>query len=259
MKSYSDRIALHQHPIAQRLLGLMDTKKTNLALAADVTTSAELIDLANIIGPEICILKTHIDIIRNFDFSLIRTLKKLAQQHQFLIFEDRKFADIGQTVLHQYQDGIYRIAEWADIINAHALPGPGILQGLKKVGLPLSRGCLLLAQMSSAGHLFSQNYIQNTLKMAEENRDFVFGFIAQQRLVESPDFIYMTPGIHLTQTCDDLNQGYRDPYKVIAEYGSDVMIVGRGIYHAPDPLAAARQFREMGWQGYLERCHPPEK
>ena len=102
MLSYMERSPFCSNPLAIKLLKLMSDKKTNLALSADVTCKKKLLELANILGPYICILKTHIDIIEDFDAELITRLQNLAVQHNFLLFEDRKFADIGNTVRLQY-------------------------------------------------------------------------------------------------------------------------------------------------------------
>lgn len=250
---YHDRAQSCRHPLARELLALMATKQTNLSLSADVTNKKALLQLADALGPEICVLKTHIDIISDFDLDLIQQLQQLAQKHQFLIFEDRKFADIGSTVQHQYQGGIYRIADWAHIINAHTVPGPGIIEGLKSIGLPKRRGLLLLAEMSSIGNLAKDTYTQATLAMAKQHKDFVIGFIAQHRLLPDPEFIYLTPGVNISQSGDPLGQHYLDPETVILENGSDIIIVGRAIYQSADPLKAAREYRELGWRAYLER------
>lgn len=57
------------------------------------------------------------------------------QIHSSYIFNCRKFGDIGKTVKSQYEGGIYKISSWADIVNAHPVPGDGVIKGLKEVGI----------------------------------------------------------------------------------------------------------------------------
>ena len=52
---------------------------------------------------------------------------------------------------------------------------------------------------------------------------------------------------------DTMGQQYHTPIEAILQHGSDVIIVGRAIYAAANPEAAARSFRELGWAAYLAR------
>lgn len=248
--SYQHRAKHCSSPVAKKLLQLMHDKQTNLALSADALSTYELLHLAETIGPEICVLKTHIDIIADFTPTLTADLRALADKHQFLIFEDRKFADIGNTVKHQYEGGIYRIADWADIVNAHSLPGPGIIQGLAEAGMPKGRGLLMLAEMSSAGNLLDQQYAEDTLRMAEQFPDFVIGFITQHALSDNSNWINFTPGVKLAEGTDALGQQYVTPEQAIVENGTDIIIVGRGIIAAKNQVEEAKRYREAGWKAY---------
>lgn len=236
------------NPTLKKLKEIMEEKQTNLCVAADITTKKELIKIADELGPHICVLKTHIDIVENFDMELITELQRLSEKHNFLLFEDRKFADIGNTVKHQYQNGIYHIADWADIINCHILPGPGIIEGLKEVGMHKGRGLLLLAQMSSKDNLLDEKYAKKCVEIAKEHSDFVMGFIAQEKLVDDENFITMTPGVKMTKGGDNLGQQYNTPEKVIKEKKSDIIIVGRGIYEAENSIEEAKKYQKAGWE-----------
>ncbi|PSN50714.1 Uridine 5'-monophosphate synthase [Blattella germanica] len=157
--SFGARAKMATNPVAAKLLRIMETKQSNLCVAADVTNPEKLLSLARNIGPQICVFKTHIDIVKDFKPSIYEELCQLAQQHNFIIMEDRKFADIGHTVSQQYSEGIFNISSWADLVTVHPVPGEGVINGLKSVVENKERGCFLVAEMSSSGNLNTPNYV----------------------------------------------------------------------------------------------------
>lgn len=171
----------------------------------------------------------------------------------------------GNTVTLQYSQGVHKIANWAHITNAHPVPGPGVISGLASVGLPLGRGLLLLAEMSSQGNLATGSYTQAAIQMARAERDFVIGFIAMNRdNIQKPntesdsaeDFLILTPGVGLDTRGDGMGQQYKTPREVILDRRCDIIIVGRGIYGKGDNVDVqkqAKRYQQEGWNAYLER------
>lgn len=251
--TYQQRATLTTNPVAKMLFTIMHEKQSNLCASVDLTSTAAVLDLVDKVGHYICMVKLHVDIIEDFTMKFVSSLQSLAQKYNFLIFEDRKFADIGNTVKQQYASGIYRISDWAHIVNAHSVPGEGVVKGLKEVGMQKERACLMIAQMSSLGNLATSQYTEATVKIAEDNSNFVIGFICTSQVSPNPAFIHLTPGVKLQSGSDTLGQQYLTPEEVITNHGSDVIIVGRGIYAADDPIQAAKLYQEAGFHAYKAR------
>lgn len=255
--NFSKRAEFAKNDAARALFKIMELKKTNLCLAADVTTTAELLNLAESIGPFICILKTHIDIVDDFNEAFVKSLRGLATKHNFMIMEDRKFADIGNTVTLQFTKGIFKISEWADLVTAHSLPGEGILKALKEASenkKPL--GVFVLAEMSSEGHLMSSEYSAKTIQMINAYTDITAGVVCQNAdLFDSPGLIQLTPGCKLNESGDDLGQKYNSPEYLVKEKGADIAVVGRGIIASKNPTEVAKTYRDRLWSAYEERLN----
>ncbi|XP_014476664.1 PREDICTED: uridine 5'-monophosphate synthase isoform X2 [Dinoponera quadriceps] len=250
---YCKRAKLARNPLATTLLELMDRKLTNLCLAADLTKTDAILELANLAGPHIAVLKTHVDIVEDFSESFVRQLKELARQHEFLLMEDRKFGDIGNTVTLQYNCGIYRMSTWADLVTMHPVSGKDALYALKNDrDTTEPRGVFLVAEMSSEGALTSGEYLKSAVSMAEEAGDVVVGLVCQSNLSSQPGLLQLTPGVKLSKGGDKLGQRYKDPRSVV-NAGADLAVVGRAITEAADKLAAVLQYKKLLWAAYEER------
>lgn len=259
-QAYGSRAAGARCPAAARLLELMERKRTNLCASLDVTTSAELLKLAEAVGPHVCVIKTHCDVVSDWTDATGDELQRLAKAQDFVVFEDRKFADIGNTAALQYECGLHKIAAWSDVVNAHITPGPFVVDALKSVGADKGRACLLLAEMSSKGTVATGDaYVKSALDMADAHPDFVMGFIDQTPRKwkcakdVDPGYVHMTPGISLASKGDKVGQQYTTPEMAVCDNGADVIIVGRGIYAAPDARAAAAEYQQAGWAAYEKR------
>ncbi|KAF5018783.1 hypothetical protein F66182_9233 [Fusarium sp. NRRL 66182] len=270
-KTYASRAAHHQHPVARRLFSLAEAKKSNLVVSADLTDTQSLLTCADELGPYIAVFKTHVDLIRDFGNDTVQGLKRLANKHDFLIFEDRKLVDIGNTVQKQYHGGALRISEWADIVNLSILGGDGIVhaltQTIKDPRFPYrdERAFLVLAEMTSKGSLATGTYTDNCVQVARENPESLIGFVATRALVAADDddddddgthpgqdFVIFTTGINMASKGDKLGQQYQTPAGAV-ERGADFIIAGRGIYASSDPVEAAKKYQQEGWEAYLQR------
>ncbi|KAB2572367.1 Orotidine 5'-phosphate decarboxylase [Lasiodiplodia theobromae] len=291
------------HNLTTYLRSLVQAKQSTLCVSADVTSATEMLKLADTVGPSTVVFKTHADMHAGWNSDPERgtgaQLASLARRHRFLIFEDRKFADIGFTVQQQYTAGDYRICDWAHIVNAHVLPGPDMIRALAleaadwkddhnrepqrrsgpgdaKTPLhdipepPQDRALLLLAQMTSVGNLLDADYTAACVAMARQQLDFVMGFIALNPLNSEPDddFVVMTPGCALSpeESLDGSEFAGGDPLgqqyvtpQELMRRGCDIIIVGLGICNAADPAAKAEQYRQVAWKAYQERLGKSEE
>ncbi|VDK49905.1 unnamed protein product [Cylicostephanus goldi] len=185
-------------PLNKKVFSLMLKKNSNICLAIDYTESEKVLQLAEKAGPFVIAIKVHADAITDFSEDFTTKLVRLAGDHEFVIFEDRKFGDTGNTNILQLK-GAQRIAEWADLVTVHAVQGSeSIASTFRQVtedqAYRLS-GILLIAQLSTKESLTAlPGYTEAAAEIGGNNRDVVCGFICQARISSHPDMLHWTPG-----------------------------------------------------------------
>lgn len=248
-KSYGERVGLSNNKMFNFLLNLMEEKKSNLAVSLDYTSLKQIYKILSVIGEHIVIVKLHMDIIEDFDMDLCSQIVKLSKDLKFVIFEDRKFSEIGSIFQKQYQGGMYRISEWANLVNFHLISGDSNIQLFDKIYNPKDQAGLLVAQMSNKGNLFSKDYTNQVIEIGKRFAS-VCGFISQEKIA-GDGFLYLTPGIGIAKEGDALDQQYKSPQQALIVDGTDIIIVGRNITQSKSVVKSTLLYKELGWSSYL--------
>jgi len=232
----------HPHPAAQRLLDIARKKQSNLIASVDLTRCSEVLAFLEKTGHAICAAKLHIDIIEDFSPEFIPKLKALSLEKEFLLMEDRKFADIGNTQLLQLRKGIFAIASWADLVTIHLIAGEASLKAIQDWKDDNKPALVPILEMSSEGALTDKHYMENCSRFLYKYTDVAA--VVCQTFRPEQGVLKFTPGISLRDKSDSKGQQYNDPEYAMKTLGSDFLIIGRGLYAAADPAQEAKKYLE---------------
>jgi len=212
-------------------------RKGPLCVAADVTSTSELIELVERIGPEISILKMHVDIISDFTDETIFHIKRLKMKHRFVVWEDRKFADIGAVAKEQIHGGIYKISSWADLISMHVISGPDILDQAGDCGV------IVITSMSSNKTLADEAYERKCLEFISQSKNTnILGIVTQNNVDCDRNLLKIVPGINISQKeTDNLGQKYSN---IENKKWADIFVVGRDIVRNRNPYLKTLEYKE---------------
>ena len=218
--------------ITQNLIEIIKLKQSNLIVSLDIIDENELLDCLDIIGEHICAVKIHYDIISNPSNTFSNKINDIKKNKNFLIIEDRKFADIPYISLKQLDN----FKQFADIVTVHGLCGEKLIEELNKTNI----GILLVHRLSIENNLIDNIYSNKVKDMANKFNNIV-GFISQEIVLA--DYLTFTPGINLDIKTDNKGQMYRN----INECNSDIFIVGRGIYESDDIINITNSYKKIAF------------
>jgi len=206
-----------------KLQKIMDDKKTKLCFSADVDCPCRLLSILEQVGPYICMVKIHTDTFNSFPDNFYSEIENLVKTHNFMLMADRKLSDIPSIIKKQCKR-LKRVAPFS-FVTVHMLSGREILDTVQDCGLSV----FVVSQMSCNHNDWDPVYTRKAVQLSEHH-PVVAGLIAQEKLSES--LFHAVPGV-------GKGKNHRDASEL--EF-ADILIVGREIYNAKDPVEVVKKY-----------------
>ena len=220
-------------------------KEPRIIIALDFPAEAPALELVDRLDPGRCRLKVGKEMFTRLG---PRFVERLCAKG-FDVFLDLKFYDIPNTVAAACAAAA-DLGVW--MVNMHASGGRRMmetarerLEGLRE--RPLLIGVTILTSMSQediAETGLSGSPEANVLRLARLTRDAGLDGIvcspleaASVRPEVGEEFLLVTPGVRPTSASADDQKRVMTPTKALAN-GADMLVIGRPITAAPDPMAS---------------------
>jgi orotidine-5'-phosphate decarboxylase len=233
--------------------GAQADPRERVAVAFDVETGDDALHLRDQLGDALGLAKIGSALFVREGMGLVAELKRGGVQ----VFLDLKFHDIpsviGKAVAKAADAGV-------DYLTCHAAGGEAMLAAAveaagsggstKVLGVTVLTSLDLEAWQSGAspGEASVAEAVRRLATLAV--RSGVHGLVGSARetaiLREAggPDVWLVTPGIRTSDTTAS-DQARTMSVAEAARSGSDILVVGRGVWAAPDPAAALRSIQEQ--------------
>ena len=189
--------------------------------AADCASMEEMLDKLDTYGPHIGILKTHMDTFSDFNEHKLVRFIALKKKYDLLVWEDRKFADIGMIMDKQINNSVLRYDKWVDVFSLHAITGRESLETVFNRNPDFK--WIIIGQLSCPDNLIDKIYTQSA-KSIYDSYENVIGMVCQDYL--GPEVIHIIPGISNTRKEDKMGQSYS---KLEEKQFADFLVCGRSI------------------------------
>ncbi len=213
--------------------------RDRLMVALDVENKTQALEVAASLGKDVGWLKVGLRLFVAEGPALISQLKT---KHK--IFLDLKFHDIpntvGQAIESAGQLGV-------QMVNVHAGGGEAMLRSAANAAAKFPDMKLIAVTVLTSDTMPKEQALAVAIERAKLAKACglagvvcsVFEVAAIKEACGT-DFITVTPGIRWGDQDTQDQQRVADPKMAIAE-GSDYLVVGRPILHAPDRAVAARE------------------
>lgn len=221
---------LFNHKLRSVILSLIAEKKTAICLSLDVSTWAEAVNIINLCGSRICMIKTNIsmysDITSYSEFS--KSVLELAKIHKFLILEDTQISPLKPTNTFK---SIQLISKWANFITIPCYENVLLNDTLTFLDYWLPEketinitSCLIL-ETSNTNQSFSNKITDKTL----EKYSHIVPIVITQKALNIKNFLKLTPNIKLEKLVP-IGASFRSIENAIIDDENHIVIMGNSIY-----------------------------
>lgn len=223
--------------------------RDRIALALDVPTLDEAVDLASRVSPFVGVMKVGLELFTRFGPRAVEALTARGVR----VFLDLKLHDIPETVERAVRSVTSLGASWLTI---HASGGGRMMQGAARAAEGSSLELLAVTVLTShdATDLQEIGWSRSPAAQAQALAELarasgVRGLVASAAEAQAlraqlgAGLFLVTPGIRPVGGDAGDQRRVATPSAAI-EAGADLLVIGRPIKDAPDPLAAARAIHD---------------
>ncbi|MCB1759356.1 MAG: orotidine-5'-phosphate decarboxylase [Gammaproteobacteria bacterium] len=226
-------------------------KEPRIIVALDFPSRDTALELVAQLDPRLCRLKVGKEMFTRLGPAFVETLAALG----FQIFLDLKYHDIPNTVAAACEAAA-DLGVW--MINLHATGGRRMMEAARerleqRAERPLLIAVTILTSLSEAD-LAEIGYPgtpeDNVLRLAGlAHYSGLDGIVCSPREASavrelaSDDFLLVTPGVRPASAALDDQRRVMTPLQAL-EGGADMLVIGRPITAAPDPLASLQSIQK---------------